>query len=531
VTTQARIVVLFSVLFAICNSFLQDDAFISLRYARNLIEGHGLVFNPGEYVEGYTNFLWTVILSIPSALNISNFYFILVLGIVLLSISMYFLYKSALLHTKNEKIALVLLILLGGNFSYSSYVTGGLETQLHATLFIALVYFVCKAIQTESKLNYYVMCGILSGLILLNRMDGALIVTIAVSFILYNLYRRETLVSNKSLAVILPILILVTPWLVWKFHFYGSLLPNTFNAKINVDVDKSDIILRGLAYISAFFAIYFSLPFLVYLYNIIKEKTEPLKLGIKIKPLLPLSILLVYLSYYTYVGGDFMEFRFMVPLLPIFLLTIIPFLSVLNKTAIFTLVICYLFSSLIYMSTFTMHKFGLESIHYLESHITAPNNDWKGIGLKLNEIDTNDKLRIAVSPAGAIPYFSRLYTVDMLGLNDKHIAKNGLKYRDTPGHFKMASLEYLDSKSVNIIIGHPIMIKTIELPDFRKKFYSDRRIIKKILPTVASSLDDDEIKIAEIPINDEYSLVSWYLNESDIIEKAASEKRIRIIAI
>ena len=38
--------------------FITDDAFISFRYVRNLLEGHGLVFNPGEYVEGYTNFLW-----------------------------------------------------------------------------------------------------------------------------------------------------------------------------------------------------------------------------------------------------------------------------------------------------------------------------------------------------------------------------------------------------------------------------------------------------------------------------------------
>ncbi len=38
--------------------FLCDDAFISFRYTRNLLEGHGLVFNPGERVEGYTNFLW-----------------------------------------------------------------------------------------------------------------------------------------------------------------------------------------------------------------------------------------------------------------------------------------------------------------------------------------------------------------------------------------------------------------------------------------------------------------------------------------
>src|SRR5438105_12922704 len=38
-----------------------DDAYISYRYAWNLVHGHGLVYNPGEVVEGYTNFLWTLL--------------------------------------------------------------------------------------------------------------------------------------------------------------------------------------------------------------------------------------------------------------------------------------------------------------------------------------------------------------------------------------------------------------------------------------------------------------------------------------
>jgi len=38
--------------------WLCDDAYISFRYVRNFVEGRGLVFNPGERVEGYTNFLW-----------------------------------------------------------------------------------------------------------------------------------------------------------------------------------------------------------------------------------------------------------------------------------------------------------------------------------------------------------------------------------------------------------------------------------------------------------------------------------------
>ena len=40
--------------------FMTDDAFIGFRYAHNLVEGHGLVFNPGEYVEGYSSFLWVL---------------------------------------------------------------------------------------------------------------------------------------------------------------------------------------------------------------------------------------------------------------------------------------------------------------------------------------------------------------------------------------------------------------------------------------------------------------------------------------
>lgn len=530
-TTRARIVVIFSALFALFNSFIQDDAYISLRYARNLVEGYGLVFNPGERIEGYTNFLWTLILSIPHALNISNYYFILFTGIALLVACMYYLYRSTLLYTKKEHIAFLLLILLGGNFSFSSYVTGGLETQLQATLFIALIYFCLKTIHQKTSQFNYLLIGLISSLIILNRLDGALIVFISILFVLYTNYKRKKLISRKTFAMVLPIVLLLLPWLFWKYNYYGSLLPNTFNAKVNVELNKSTLILRGLAYISAFYAIYFALPFLVYLYNSIKSNFFSLKPNVDISSKLPLSVVFTYLIYYIYVGGDFMEFRFMVPLLPIFLLTTIRFLTRLNKKALATLVITYLCCSFIYMSTFTTHKFGLESVHYLESHMTAPDNDWIGIGQKLQDISAKGDFKIAVGPAGAIPYFSRLYTIDMLGLNDEHIAKNGLKYRDTPGHFKMTSLDYLQKKGVHLVIGHPIMIKTKELSEFRKKFYEDRRIVKKILPTVPMNFQADKIKIVEIPINNDYSLISWYLNKSDALEKAASKKSIKIITI
>jgi len=48
--------------------WLDDDMMITLRYARNLVEGHGLVWNAGERVEGITNFLWALLLALPQLL-------------------------------------------------------------------------------------------------------------------------------------------------------------------------------------------------------------------------------------------------------------------------------------------------------------------------------------------------------------------------------------------------------------------------------------------------------------------------------
>ena len=49
--------------------FLCDDAYITFRYARNVAAGNGLVFNPGEHVEGFSNFLWMLQLAVIAALG------------------------------------------------------------------------------------------------------------------------------------------------------------------------------------------------------------------------------------------------------------------------------------------------------------------------------------------------------------------------------------------------------------------------------------------------------------------------------
>jgi arabinofuranosyltransferase len=61
--TKLVALAMFLSVLAIGNRFIQDDAFISFRYAQHCAEGHGLTWNIGEQpVQGYTNFLWTLLL-------------------------------------------------------------------------------------------------------------------------------------------------------------------------------------------------------------------------------------------------------------------------------------------------------------------------------------------------------------------------------------------------------------------------------------------------------------------------------------
>src|SRR5437868_7084707 len=72
--TAKQFIVASTILAGLCIAYLcrfvQDDAYISFRYAKNFAEGHGLVFNIGGHTEGYSNFLWTLIMSLPIRLRV-----------------------------------------------------------------------------------------------------------------------------------------------------------------------------------------------------------------------------------------------------------------------------------------------------------------------------------------------------------------------------------------------------------------------------------------------------------------------------
>src|SRR4051812_41830546 len=166
------------------NRFIQDDAFISFRYAQNLARGLGLVWNAGERVEGYTNFLWTLFLWIPHYLNIDPIKFVTVVGLLLFEGSLYFTFQLGLRLLASRSLALLTVILLGTNFTFSSYATGGLETQLQAFLFISSL---CLFLECQKQPRSYLKLVLLSFIFcaaVLTRPDSLLLICLLLPLVL-----------------------------------------------------------------------------------------------------------------------------------------------------------------------------------------------------------------------------------------------------------------------------------------------------------------------------------------------------------
>lgn len=146
-----------------------DDAYISYRYAENFVNGHGLVYNIGERVEGYTNLLWTLLVALGlifggSAELIGHLLGFLS-GIALLIGS--YLYARAVLVEKHSWLAgfAPCLVLLSNPFA--AWTASGLETPLFATFVIFAFYF-----QVRARMAWGTVICILATL---TRPEGALL--------------------------------------------------------------------------------------------------------------------------------------------------------------------------------------------------------------------------------------------------------------------------------------------------------------------------------------------------------------------
>lgn len=519
-------IILFSVLacallLAWSHRFMQDDAFISLRYADNFVRGKGLVWQDGERVEGYTNFLWTIILSIPLYLRLDPVRFSFAAGLCLFALSLFFTYRLAanLLHSKH--LALLTMFLLGANYSFSSYATGGMETQLQTCLFVACAYLTLDSLNRKAWTTFRIVTlSVLLSLAMMTRLDSLLLLIVLLPVAVFSIFREETGAARKAfkvMCIFAPLLLLVGTWLIWKLRFYGSVVPNTFYVKVN----SLTSLKRGLIYVYLFFNSYWLIPFpflfLIFFRRLWRGENAAL---------LTLSLMtLLWLLYVIAVGGDFMEFRFIVPVMPFIFIQIAWLISrqIRQLKLRVCLILIVLLGSLHHALTFQTSAaifYDVESTQALQSHLTDERNDWAGIGKVLGDAFNYDSnVTIATTAAGAIPYYSRLKTVDMLGLNDQWVARHGEIAFPKPGHQRRATLAYLLERKVNLLIGHPQMV--VNESDITEAALNDYFFYVRI--SKQDSLPPGS-KLIEIPINSKYKLLVMYLVENPIVDEVIKKK-------
>jgi len=216
--------------------FLTDDAFISFRYISNSVMGLGYVWNapPFQPVEGYTNFLWLVLLETvwrvagyepPAACNLIGLGFsLLSLGLTgLMTLSMPL--EPAL---RRHRVAILGLVLLGTatNRTFLTWSSSGLETALFNALVLAWIYGVLfwRAAPRARLLGLSASAA----LVYLTRPDGVLLVGATVLLAALDFRARRKV--REILFGIWP-LALVPLHLGWRRALYGEWLPNSYYAK------------------------------------------------------------------------------------------------------------------------------------------------------------------------------------------------------------------------------------------------------------------------------------------------------------
>jgi tetratricopeptide (TPR) repeat protein len=283
--------------------FLTDDAFISFRYARNLADGFGLVFNPGfERVEGYTNFLWVVILAAFDSVGIAPERIANVLSALCGVAIWWAVYRYCRRRADRPVwIAVLPLFLLASTRSFAVWCTSGLETKLFEMLVVLGVMTAIDEIDAARAggPERWTRSSLLLALACLTRPDGVLIAgcVFATRFLLES--RRRLAEPLRAAAIFAA---LVGGHLAFRRAYYGDWVPNTYYAKVGGDT----WIEMGLRYLLTFsieYGVVFWLPLLAA--SVVTLRRE----GRAHHGLLFAAAVLPHVASLVAIGGDHFEYR------------------------------------------------------------------------------------------------------------------------------------------------------------------------------------------------------------------------------
>jgi hypothetical protein len=290
--------------------YLLDDAYITFRYVANLAAGHGLVWNPGEHVEGYTNLLWVLMLAPFALLELDLTIPAAVLGTLFGCGTLEVLRRIVRTALPGRPLPIQLLpgLLLATSPSFAFWSTSGMETPLFCFWVLLSIHLLLLA---RVDRRYLGPAGLTLAACCLTRPEGLLVAGLALLVELLAARPDGQRLAGRLRRVLLPGLVVAAvaaAHLGFRLWYYGDPLPNTFYAKVLPGVVALQ---RGGAHLLAFALVggLFAVPGLVAL-----RRRGPAR------PYLVHGYLLlaVYLLYLLVIDGDYPGwYRFYLPLLPL----------------------------------------------------------------------------------------------------------------------------------------------------------------------------------------------------------------------
>ncbi len=460
---------------------LFDDAMISMRYARNLAHGLGLVWNPGgERVEGFTNPLWVLYMSFfhlfpipPPKISLC----IQLSGAVCMLLVLVYVRKIALFLTTGSRLAAFSAVALTAFYiPLVNWSLQGMEVSLLALIVTGAVWMALRIPGGgQTPLPFYFVLG--AGTLVRIDITPLAVVLLATLMITDQENRRKHLLIGGSI-----LLLSLGAQTALRYAYFGELLPNTYYLKMT-GVSIFHRVQRGggafLDFASGMSWIVFLFPFVLLL---LRRDWSVLLIA---------ALFLTQCAYSIYVGGDAWEWwggsnRYIAIVMPLFFVLFGSALSRL-KTAwermiswrphavrAGTRIVVCLCLLLSYFQLNTVvgsvgmsawvdggsflvsrafgHQPGVDAAEVMNivSWLVVPdplelfeNVTMVQASTLLDTITTPDA-RVLVAFAGALPYFSDRCFIDLLGKNDKTVARmearatvdpNG-KTTYTPGHSK-----------------------------------------------------------------------------------------------
>lgn len=401
-------------------TWLMDDAFISFRYALNMVQGHGLTFNPdAPPVEGYTNFLWTVLIGGLLARGAEPVVTAQILTTALSLTTVLLVYRIGQQWWDGSTWALLPPLVLAALPPFVLYTArgSGMETALVTLLALLALAQLARVLHQPSPIGGGV-AGMLCALVVMTRPDGALVPLAGGLLLLWQAVRQPQ-TRPALLALIGGFALLYVPYFAWRYSYYGYLLPNTFYAKTGSSIAQ---VVRGWHYTREFVQGLQPLALLVLLSGSLLAVWRAQPHQRQMAGLLWLFVLLTAV-YVTLVGGDqFPLGRFFIVALPPLALLIAQGAHTLAEHGRLAQAgaglacIALLLTGVAGMPASSSRT--PQTAVWREHKVAVKNADL-GHWLRLN---TPTDTVVATGIAGSMPYYAQRHTVDMLGLNDTHIA-------------------------------------------------------------------------------------------------------------